>query len=38
MFQRSKNQEKEVTLTYDLTDTAGVLENKVLAMFHGLDG
>ena len=27
----------EVTLRYDLTDTAGVLENKVLGMFHGLD-
>ncbi len=25
------------TLRYDLTDTAGVLENKVLDMFHGLD-
>ncbi len=24
-------------LGYDLTDTAGVLENKVLGMFHGLD-
>ncbi len=24
-------------LRYDLTDTAGVLENKVLGMFHGLD-
>ncbi len=23
-------------LRYDLTDTAGVLENKVLSMFHGL--
>ncbi len=26
-----------VILRYDLTDTAGVLENKVLGMFHGLD-
>ncbi len=26
-----------VILSYDLTDTAGVLENKVLGMFHGLD-
>ncbi len=26
-----------VLLRYDLTDTAGVLENKVLSMFHGLD-
>ncbi len=26
-----------VALRYDLTDTAGVLENKVLSMFHGLD-
>ncbi len=26
-----------VALRYDLTDTAGVLENKVLGMFHGLD-
>ena len=26
-----------VPLRYDLTDTAGVLENKVLGMFHGLD-
>ncbi len=25
------------SLRYDLTDTAGVLENKVLSMFHGLD-
>ncbi len=24
-------------LRYDLTDTAGMLENKVLGMFHGLD-
>ena len=24
-------------LRYDLTDTAGVPENKVLGMFHGLD-
>ncbi len=24
-------------LRYGLTDTAGVLENKVLGMFHGLD-
>ena len=24
-------------LRYDLTDTAGVLENKVLGMPHGLD-
>ncbi len=24
-------------LRYDLTDTAGVLENRVLGMFHGLD-
>ena len=24
-------------LRYDLTDKAGVLENKVLGMFHGLD-
>ncbi len=24
------------SLRYDLTDTAGVLENKVLSMFHGL--
>ena len=24
-------------LRYDLTDIAGVLENKVLGMFHGLD-
>ncbi len=23
-------------LRYDLTDTAGVLENKVMGMFHGL--
>ncbi len=26
-----------ILLRYDLTDTAGVLENKVLGMFHGLD-
>ncbi len=26
-----------IKLRYDLTDTAGVLENKVLSMFHGLD-
>ena len=25
------------TLRYDLTDTAGVLENKGLGMLHGLD-
>ncbi len=25
-----------IVLRYDLTDTAGVLENKVLCMFHGL--
>ncbi len=25
----------DVPLRYDLTDTAGVLENKVLSMFHG---
>ena len=24
-------------LRYDLTDTPGVLENKILSMFHGLD-
>ena len=27
----------EIALRYDLTDTAGVLENKVLSMYHGLD-
>ena len=27
----------EDSLRNDLTDTAGVLENKVLSMFHGLD-
>ncbi len=26
-----------IELRYDLTDTAGVLDNKVLGMFHGLD-
>ena len=28
---------RSVGLRYDLTDTAGVLENKVLGMLHGLD-
>ena len=29
--------QKSDYLRYDLTDTAVVLENKVLSMFHGLD-
>ncbi len=29
--------EEELLLRCDLTDTAGVLENKVLGMFHCLD-
>ena len=28
---------EKINLRYDLTDTVGVLENKVLSMFYGLD-
>ena len=33
----STDDRSQEILRYDLTDTAGVLENKVLSMFHGLD-